>query len=528
MMKAIGKNPARHSRRMFAGAALAMLCAISPVAGATDVLDEGDVKEPYSVPKATMLRGAAYDGASVAGIVELKLGKVDNKKKTSKVSGSVTGLDGKKHAMKPFTVADVDGASPKKASLEVKGLGKLDVTIGGGQFAGSLGTFHVQSAETGGNWTKAGSVVNVEVPAADLQKFAGVVVDALLPAGEPVVPAGGKWKFAKAAGVKWAKLKGGAAPFGGFADAASGKGLLVDTSKGANLSGMKLVYTPKKGTFKGTFKVYALEGSGAKTKLKKYTVKVSGVVVDGEGYGEAVCKKPSVAWAANVRASGSAPGQPEHEMVQLWEGGPYWATTNIGAEKPEDYGLYFWWGDTVGYTRSGGTWTDDYYYSGVTWVSSAGEQMSSSPFVDSSCPTYGKDNSALLSAGYIDSTGNLVAAYDAATAHLGAPWRMPTDAEFSALIDNCTTTWITTNGVSGRLVTGKGNYANRSIFLPAAGRGNDSCLYYPGSRGFYWSSTPYSGDSNFAWNLYFSSNFYRSINYRYLGQSVRPVRGFAK
>ena len=214
--------------------------------------------------------------------------------------------------------------------------------------------------------------------------------------------------------------------------------------------------------------------------------------------------------------------------VQLWENGPYWAECNVGATKPEEYGCYFWWGDTVGYTRSGGTWTDGYYYSGVTWVSSTGVQMSSSPFT-SSCPTYGKDNAALLSAGYIDSTGNLVAAHDAATAHLGSPWRMPTDAEFSALIDNCTTTWITTNGVSGRLVTGKGNYANRSIFLPAAGRGNGSSLYYPGSRGFYWSSTPYSDKADYAWNLYLNSgNFYRSINYRYLGQSVRPVRGFAK
>ena len=81
----------------------------------------------------------------------------------------------------------------------------------------------------------------------------------------------------------------------------------------------------------------------------------------------------------------------EHDMVQLWEGGPYWATTNIGAEKPEDYGYYFWWGDTVGYTRSGGTLSGN-AYSNVTWVSSTGQQMSSSPFSSSSCPTYGKDD----------------------------------------------------------------------------------------------------------------------------------------
>ena len=148
-----------------------------------------------------------------------------------------------------------------------------------------------------------------------------------------------------------------------------------------------------------------------------------------------------------------------HDAVQLWEGGPYWAECNVGATKPEEYGYYFWWGDTVGYKRENDA-----------WVASDGSTSNFS-FNSGNTPTYYKSNDALLSSGYIDSTGNLVAAHDAATAHLGSPWRMPTDAEFSALISNCTTTWITTNGVAGRLVTGKGDYADRSIFLPAAGNG---------------------------------------------------------
>ena len=210
-------------------------------------------------------------------------------------------------------------------------------------------------------------------------------------------------------------------------------------------------------------------------------------------------------------------------MVQLWEGGPYWATTNIGAEDPWKYGYYFWWGDMVGYTRSGGTWTS-YDYSDVTWVSSTGEQMSSSPFSYLSCPTYHKDNSALLSAGYIDSTGNLAPEHDAARVHWGGEWRMPTDAEFSALVSNCTTTWISTNGVYGRLVTGKDSYANRSIFLPAAGDGSVSYLFGPGLDGCYWSSTPDSGN---AWYLLFNSGYFsRFSDLRYHGRSVRPVRGF--
>ena len=155
--------------------------------------------------------------------------------------------------------------------------------------------------------------------------------------------------------------------------------------------------------------------------------------------------------------------------------------------------------------------------------------MSSSPFSSSSCPTYNKSNSALQSAGWIDSTGNLVPAHDAAHVHWGGNWRMPTDAEFSALINNCTTTWTTRNGVYGRLVTGKGTYADRSIFLPAAGYGYDSALYSPGSDGRYWSSTPRSDNSNYAWFLHFYSSYFNRSSFNcYYGQSVRPVRGFAE
>ena len=169
------------------------------------------------------------------------------------------------------------------------------------------------------------------------------------------------------------------------------------------------------------------------------------------------------------------PGDDDLGGVQLWAGGPYWAECNVGASEPEEYGYYFWWGDTVGYTPSGGTWKGS-YYEDVTWVSSTGQQMDRYLFYYVECPTWLKNYSTLQSEGWIDATGNLVAAHDAATAHFGAPWRMPTDAEFSALIENCTTTWIATNGVSGRLVTGKGAYADKSIFLPAAGFG--ACYEY--------------------------------------------------
>ena len=203
--------------------------------------------------------------------------------------------------------------------------------------------------------------------------------------------------------------------------------------------------------------------------------------------------------------------------VQLWENGPYWAECNVGASQPEECGYYFWWGDTVGYKRNA---NDN------GWISA--NDSARFLFLSYTCLSYGKDNSQLQSAGYIDAAGNLVASHDAATAHLGAPWRMPTDAEFSALVNNCTATWITRNGVSGLLVTGKGTYSSKSIFLPAAGSGDDSYLDYRGSLGYYWSSTPDSGSSGNAWYLYFNSgNFGKGNYYRGFGRSVRPVRGFA-
>ncbi len=204
--------------------------------------------------------------------------------------------------------------------------------------------------------------------------------------------------------------------------------------------------------------------------------------------------------------------------VQLWEGGPYWADTNIGAENPEDYGYYFLWGDTVGYKRENDK-----------WVASNGSSLDFS-FDDSNTPTYGKDNATLQNQGWITADGVLAPEHDAALVHWGGAWRMPTSDEIQALVDNCTATWITTNGVFGRLVTGKGAYADRSIFLPAAGFGFDSFLLDPGSDGNYCSSTPNSDYPSYAWVLYFYSSDFGRSSYgdRYYGQSVRPVRGFAE
>lgn len=187
---------------------------------------------------------------------------------------------------------------------------------------------------------------------------------------------------------------------------------------------------------------------------------------------------------------------PTPDGVQLWENGPCFAECNVGADKPEEYGTYFWWGDDVGYK---------YDESQSKWVSIDGTENSivfsgSDPVVKQ---TLMKTAASLKTAGFVDNETSpiLNAAHDAATAHLGEGWRMPTKSEFDALCNNCTLTWTYDwNGteVNGVIVTGKTTgYTDKSIFLPAAGYGFDSYLIYIGELGFYWSSEPSETDAYF-------------------------------
>ena len=205
-----------------------------------------------------------------------------------------------------------------------------------------------------------------------------------------------------------------------------------------------------------------------------------------------------------------------HGKVQLWKGGPYWAETNIGAEVPWEYGYYFWWGDTVGYNRENNK-----------WVATDGSSSNFS-FSASNTPTYGKSIATLKNECWITEGGVLAPEHDAAHVHWGGDWRMPTDQELSDLNSKCDWTLTVMNGVVGYVVKGKGTYASASIFFPCAGLGDGTSLDYAGSRGYYWSSVPNSGNDYDAWRLYFGTG-YRSANgsrYRYYGRSVRPVQGF--
>ena len=200
-------------------------------------------------------------------------------------------------------------------------------------------------------------------------------------------------------------------------------------------------------------------------------------------------------------------GKPK--KVQLWAGGPYWADRNIGADNPWDYGLYFWWGDTVGHRPSGTTFNFS--------------------FSSSNCPTYNKSIDTLWSEGWIASRYDypLAPAHDAAHEKWGGRWRMPRYfGEMKDLIDKCDWTWTTMNGVKGYVVRGRGDYASNSIFLPATGRGYQTLLSDAGSVGYYRSSELSSYYPHYSICLSFvGSGGYSSGQYdRFRGCSVRPVQ----
>jgi hypothetical protein len=265
-------------------AAMAAVCAETALGG--------DVPEAWK--KARTLMGVATRATAnpLQGTFELKCGKA-NGKGLAKVSAKLTGLDGKKKSYKAKSPIDVT-VVPVTADL-----GGIVVTIDGDSFSGGdglAGGLTVKTAKVGGALAGGEHTFNVEGFNPDVP---GRLQRELLPLDSKFEVAGGKWKFAKGASVKWRKLKKGEEKTPLYDDE-SGKDLMVDTSKGTNLSSLKLTYKPKTGQFKGSFKVYALEGAGKATKLKKYTVKVSGVVVGGVGYGTATCKNPAVSWAVTV------------------------------------------------------------------------------------------------------------------------------------------------------------------------------------------------------------------------------------
>jgi len=201
-----------------------------------------------------------------------------------------------------------------------------------------------------------------------------------------------------------------------------------------------------------------------------------------------------------------------HEYVDLGlPSGTLWATTNIGADSPEDPGDHFAWGETDG-DSSGKT---DFSWSSYKYCE--GAERTLTKYCSKS--EYGYN-------GYTDTLTELEPEDDAAYTNWGKAWRMPTKDQWVELSEKCTWLWTTTqNGVSCRKVVGpNGNY----ILLPIAGRWSDSQLGRADSHGYYWSCSLHTDYPTSAWMFFFynidNNGYTDSHAYRYLGYSVRPVR----
>lgn len=181
-----------------------------------------------------------------------------------------------------------------------------------------------------------------------------------------------------------------------------------------------------------------------------------------------------------------------------------WASCNLGATKPEDYGNYFAWGETAPKNN----------YSWASYKHGRGDYSALTKY------------SVISSYGTLDNKTVLDPEDDAATVILGGNWRMPTKTEMEELRDNCTWTWTTLKGVNGYQITSnKTGFTTQSIFLPAAGDMQGTTLSYAGSYGNYWSSSLREEDCRDAWAFDFGQSDYSVAIYgnRYYGFPIRPV-----
>ena len=195
----------------------------------------------------------------------------------------------------------------------------------------------------------------------------------------------------------------------------------------------------------------------------------------------------------------------DHGFVDLGlPSGTLWATCNVGANNPEEFGDYFAWGETV--AKDFYDWKS-YRYGGIV-----NDRFAMTKYC--SDPNSGFD-------GYVDTLTVLEPVDDVATVSWGTNWRVPTREEYEELYQKTAWIWTDVNGVEGRLLTGpNGN----SVFFPATGFYLDGEVICPG-LGIYWSSSLHTGFPERGWSLHFNfENCHVCGTYeRNRGQVVRAV-----
>jgi len=201
-----------------------------------------------------------------------------------------------------------------------------------------------------------------------------------------------------------------------------------------------------------------------------------------------------------------------HDYVEI--GGIKWATMNVGASSVTDYGLYFQWGDTQGYTSGQVGSGEGKKYFG--WADYKYGNGSSSP-----------DAASMTKYNSTDGKTVLDISDDAVNAAWGGNWRMPTTAEFAALGAAVNTAWTSNyqdSGVAGLVCTDKTD-SSKVLFFPAAGYCFNGSVWNIGSYGYCWSGSVYSSYVQSAYSLsFYSGNVgWRNVDNRFLGFPVRGV-----
>ncbi len=192
---------------------------------------------------------------------------------------------------------------------------------------------------------------------------------------------------------------------------------------------------------------------------------------------------------------------PQNKWIDLGlPSGTLWATCNVGATNPEDYGDYFAWGETEP--------KDNYDWSTYKWCNGSFNTLTK----------YCTYNSY----GTVDNKTELDLEDDAAYVNWGSSWRMPSEEQMEEIRSLCSWEWTQINGVNGQLATGpNGN----TIFFPATGRRYYSSILNVGTNGFYWTRSLGSGYPHLAFDHFFDSGSVGSDGYsRYSGFTVRAVR----
>ena len=294
-----GEPPQGTSGTISSGDGTSTLDPEQGMSGAETGMQGGSVSD-IVFAKAQTITGALYRNGNMAGMAQVKIGKINAKKGTINISASVTLLQNgkaKKLTAKavPLNVGNVTGGAYPRIPLAFKApVGEMTFEMASdGTFTLKNATYTMSAATVGGA-LKGGMRGIFRLDNNFTLAVPGELLKDLLPYETTFDVTGTKWKFAKAATVKWAKDR-----------KTQVSGLVVDESKGkSNRSSLKLSYTAKTGLFKGSFKAYALEqkASNGKKTVKKYKVDVIGFVIDGIGWGEASCKRPSSGpWSVTIQ-----------------------------------------------------------------------------------------------------------------------------------------------------------------------------------------------------------------------------------